>query len=191
MHRLADGLLAPPSIRVLRTDAGVVDTVPFRRYVENVMSWEWPSSYQAAALQAGAIAVKQYAWYYVVHPRRWYVTDGGECYHVRDNSWDQIYDPARTPAASQAAAVADTWTIALRKGRTFFLSGYGPGEVDQCGAGVVSTRTRLAQRGVRACALDGLDRDEILHTYLDPDLLIANAVRRSGMDRYDGGRHTA
>lgn len=175
----------PPTIRVLRTDTGVVETVPFQRYVENVMSWEWPSSYPTAALQVGAIAVKQYAWYYVVHPRNSYVTDAGDCYHVRDDSRDQIYDPARTPAASQVAAVAATWTITLRKGRTFFLSGYGPGTADVCGADLASTRTRLAQRGVRACARDGLDRDAILHVYLDPGLLIADAVRRSGADRYE------
>jgi putative cell wall-binding protein len=176
---------APPTIRVLRTATGQVDTVPFRRYVENVMSWEWPSSYPTAALQAGAVAVKQYAWYYVIHPRRSYVTAAGECYHVRDDSWDQVYDPSRTASASQVAAVDDTWSLTLRKNGTFFLSGYGPGDGDTCGAGVVSTRTRLAQHGVRACALDGLDLEAILRTYLDPGLTIADAVRRFGADRYE------
>jgi putative cell wall-binding protein len=174
----------PPTIRVLRTATGVVETVPLRRYVENVMSWEWPSSYPSAALQAGAIAVKQYAWYYVVHPRSRYVTPDGACYHVRDDTYDQIYDPSRTPAASQVAAVTATWDITLRKDRTFFLSGYGPGTSDTCGADLSSTRTRLAARGIRACARDGLALEAILRTYLDPGLTIAYAGRLFGADRY-------
>jgi len=174
----------PPTIRVLRTGSGLVETVSFRGYVENVMSWEWPSSYPTAALQAGAIAVKQYAWYYVVKPRSSYVTPAGECYHVRDDTYDQIYNPSRTPSASQIAAVSATWDITLRKSRVFFLSGYSPGTADVCGADRSSTRTRLAQRGVRACALGGFSLEAILRAYLDPGLTIAHAARLFGVDRY-------
>jgi putative cell wall-binding protein len=174
----------PPTIRVLRTATATVETVPFRTYVENVMSWEWPASYPIAAREVGAIAVKQYAWFYVAKPRAAYVTPAGDCYHVRDDTFDQIYDPARTPTAAHLAAVAATWSITLRKGGVFFLSGYGPGTQDVCGADLVSTRTRLAQRGVRACALAGQTRDQILRTYLDPDLLISSAARHFGPDRF-------
>jgi hypothetical protein len=177
----------PPEIRILRVATGVVEVVPFRTYVENVTAWEWPSSYPAEALEAGAIAVKQYAWYHAMRPRATYVTIAGECYHVRDDTVDQLYDPSRVPHPSHVAAVDATWATTLRKDGSFFLSGYGSGTSDACGADLSPTRTRLAQRGVRACALAGQGLADILRTYLDPGLSIANAVRIAGGDRYATG----
>lgn len=177
----------PPTIRVLRTATGVVDEVPFRAYVENVLYWEWPSWYPTEALKAGAVAVKQYAWYKVRYPRSTAVTPSGACYHVRDDTWDQIYDPSRTPTAAHLAAVDATWLVTLRRSGSFFLSGYGPGTADMCGADLSSTRTRLAQRGVRACALAGKTMAEILRVYLDPGLSIATARRIHGQDRFATG----
>jgi putative cell wall-binding protein len=177
----------PFEIRVLRVATGVVETVPFRAYVENVLAWEWPSTYPAEALKAGAIAVKQYGWYYLMRPRAAYITPGGECYHVRDDTNDQKYDPARTPHANHLAAVSATWPLTLRKNGTFFLSGYGPGSADACGADLSVTRTRLAQRGVRTCALAGMPMAEILRTYLDPGLVIASGDRLAGPDRFATG----
>ncbi len=61
----------PKTIRVLRSygaASGKVQVVPFRAYVENVMAWEWPEAYPTQALRAGAVAVKQYGWYYA---RKW------------------------------------------------------------------------------------------------------------------------
>lgn len=175
----------PPTIRVLRTATGAVEVVPFRDYVERVLAAEWPASYPTAALRVGAIAVKQYAWYYAIRSRAAYVTASGACYDVRDDSRDQIYDPGRSVPAATRAAVEATWSITLRKSGTFFLSGYGPGTVDACGADLSTTRTRLSQRGVRACALDGLDVEKILRTYLDPGLSIDTAGRLFGRDRFE------
>lgn len=177
----------PPEIRVLRVASGSVEIVPFRAYVEKVTAWEWPSSYPAEALKAGAIAVKQYAWFHAMRPRAAYVTPGGECYHVRDDANDQVYDPARTPQPSHLVAVEATWATTLRKDGLFFLTGYGPGTSDTCGADLSATRTRLAQRGVRACAAAGMPLPDILRTYLDPGLAIANAARIAGADRYATG----
>jgi hypothetical protein len=98
----------------------------------------------------------------------------------RDDTFDQRYDPSRTPHPSHLAAVDATWATTLRKDGGFFLSGYGPGTSDVCGADVSATRTRLAQRGVRACANGGMTFPDILRTYLDPGLAIANAVRIAG-----------
>jgi putative cell wall-binding protein len=182
----------PFTIRVLRTETGTVETVPFRTYVENVMSWEWPASYPEAALRVGAIAVKQYALYYLMSPRGWYETDGGECYHVRDDSWDQVYDPLngdgkpRVIAASIKDAVAATWTVTMRRDGRFFLPHYWGGESDVCGAKVDRPSvTWLPQREVRACAIAGMSRDEILSLYLGPELGVANAIRRFGPDRFE------
>ncbi|HYM83099.1 MAG TPA: SpoIID/LytB domain-containing protein, partial [Candidatus Dormibacteraeota bacterium] len=164
----------PPTIRVLRVATQVVENVPFQAYAANVMSWEWPASYPTEALRAGAVAVKQYAWYRAMAPR---TTATGDCYDVRDDSWDQIYDPSRTPAPSETAAVADTWPLTLRKSSTFFLPHYDAGTSTVCGAEVSPSGTWLYQQGAKACALAGKSMAEILHVYLDPGLTIANAVR--------------
>ncbi len=113
----------PPTISVLRTATRSVDVVPFRTYVEKVMAAEWPSWYPTEALRAGAVVVKQYAWYYAMHRRAWYVTASGACYDVRDDTWDQVYAPARTPSASQLGAVAATWQTTLLKYGRFFMTG--------------------------------------------------------------------
>ncbi len=180
----------PETIRVLRVASGVVETVPFRTYVENVMSWEWPASWPSEALRAGAVAVKQYGLYYLVNPRSWYKTPDGQCYHVRDDTNDQIYRPQnstgtpRIPAASQVAAVEATWDMTMRRGTSFFLPHYQAGESTVCGAKIRYGVTWLPQWEVRACALGGMDMATILHLYLDPGLTIADAVRRFGGDRY-------
>ena len=65
----------PETIRVLRAKkrtgvpadiVGTVEEVPFREYVGVVLAAEWPSHYPLETLKAGALAVKQYAWYYTI-----------------------------------------------------------------------------------------------------------------------------
>jgi putative cell wall-binding protein len=178
----------PLTIRVYRHATDTVDTVDFRAYVENVMAWEWPASYPAEALKAGAIAVKQYGWYYAMHARTTYVTAGGECYDVRDDTNDQIYDPSLSPKTSQLDAVAETWPVTVRHGGTFFLTSYRSGTLDVCGGELVAGMTRLYQRGVKQCALDGLLWPQILHTYMDqaaaPVAISTITTRTYGATRY-------
>ena len=49
-----------------------VDTVDFRTYCVSVLSHEWapPSAFSDEALRAGALAVKDYAWYWATHPTK-------------------------------------------------------------------------------------------------------------------------
>src|SRR6478672_1700754 len=58
----------PPTIRVLRYKVNPakehIDTVPFKDYVLGAMPHEWPEYMGLDALKIGAIAVKQYGWYY-------------------------------------------------------------------------------------------------------------------------------
>ena len=122
----SSSLVPPTSIRVYRTATKRTQTVPFRTYVETVMAAGWGSTAPTAALRAGAVAVKQFAWYYAMYWRGG-KDAGGHCYDVTDTSTDQIYDPARKPATSHRAAVAATWAVSLRKGERFFLTGYRPG----------------------------------------------------------------
>jgi peptidoglycan hydrolase-like amidase len=105
---------APPAtIRVFRTATGAVDTVDFRAYVKNVLSREWISSWTTESLRSGALAVKNYAWYQVLHWRG-YVNAAGQCFDVFDSTRDQHYDPSRPTYATMAAAVDATWGTLAR-----------------------------------------------------------------------------
>ncbi len=137
----------PTSIRVYRTTSRRTQTVSFRRYVEKVMASEWGTTAPPAALEVGAIAVKQYAWYYAMHWRGGR-DRAGQCYDVVDTTRDQLYNPSRTPTANQLAAVAATWWVSFRKGDRLFLTGYRAG-TGSCTANVDGWR--LYQRDAVAC----------------------------------------
>src|SRR6185437_543541 len=110
----------PPSIRVFRSLTGVVETVDFRAYVKNVLSREWIGSWTTESLRSGALAVKNYAWYQILHWRGYVADATGDCFDVFDTTRDQVYDPAKTTWSSAAAAVDATWsTLALKSGRIF------------------------------------------------------------------------
>jgi hypothetical protein len=153
----------PKTIRVFRTGTGAVETVDFRAYVKNVLSREWISSWTTESLRSGALAVKHYAWYQVVHWRG-YTNTAGQCFDVFDSTRDQHYDPSRTTYATMAAAVDATWsTLALRNGR-LFATYYNAGQVNEpCGAG--ANGWQMFQWGTQACGLAGRSAAQILGTY--------------------------
>jgi hypothetical protein len=138
----------PTTIRVYRSALGRTVSVPFRSYVESVMASEWGPSNPPAALEAGALAVKQYGWYYA---RVWRggTDPAGGCYDVRDSSIDQLYNPSKAPAPAHLAAVAATWPLSLRRSGAFFPTGYWPGS-GTCGA--AAWNGRLYQRDAADCA---------------------------------------
>ena len=159
----------PVTIRVLRSATGVVQAVGFETYVKVVMPAEWPSSWPMESLRAGAVAVKQYAWYYAIHYRGG--TGTGGCYDVVDNTNDQIYSPeTRTPAASHIQAVESTWSESITKNGSFILTGYRSGSNVACGTD--ADGSHLYQHSARNCALAGKTGEEILHVYFDPGLVI-------------------
>ncbi len=166
-------VVPPTTIRVYRTTGpaiGTVQQVPFRQYVEAVMPSEWGASNPTEALRAGAIAVKQYAWYWTIHSRGKAASDG-TCYDVVDTTLDQLYRPETAIAMpSQLAAIASTWTISLRKDGQLFATGYRTGSSVDCGAD--ASGRLLFQRSVYKCAAAGMLLDQILHRYLDPGLQI-------------------
>ncbi len=143
----SSSLRPPTSIRVYRTALGRTVTVPFRTYVEKVMAAEWGTSHPADALRVGAIAVKQYAWYFTIHWRGGRDA-AGRCYDVVDTTRDQLYDPNRTVPASHKAAVAATWNVSLRKGSRFFMTGYRSG-TGSCTANIDGWK--LYQRDASDC----------------------------------------
>jgi hypothetical protein len=163
----------PPTIRVFRTATGAVDTVDFKVYVKNVLSREWISSWTTESLRSGALAVKNYAWYWVLNWRG-FTNSAGQCFDVRDSTLDQHYDPSRPTFASMAAAVDATWsTLALKNGR-IFPTYYNAGGVNEpCGAG--KNGWRMYQWGTQACGLAGLSTAQIMTTYYYPGVTVSAA----------------
>ena len=158
----------PSAIRVLRT-SGVVETVDFETYVKVVMPAEWPPAWPIESMRAGAVAIKQYAWYYTMHYRG--LTGTGGCADVYDNNNDQVYSPeTRTPAASHIQAVETTWAESITKNGTFVFTGYRPGSDVACGAD--ADGSHLYQHSARNCALGGSTGEQILNVYYGPGLFI-------------------
>ncbi len=190
-------LFPPQTIRVLQTrgpDAGKVyrepldptgmtpREIPFREYVGIVIAAEWPAYYPQEVLKAGALAVKQYAWYYTVVYRGGVDVDGN-CYDVKDNTDDQWYQPeTRVAAPSHLKAIDATWTMHLRKtertttGRgKFILTGYRAGTNVPCGSD--SNSWHLRQRSAYNCGIDGLNMEQVLREYVEPRLEIITPGR--------------
>ena len=163
---------APSTIRVYRTATGAVDTVDFGTYVKNVLSREWISSWTTESLRAGALAVKNYAWYQVIHWRG-YLNGAGECFDVFDSTRDQHYDPSRPTYTTMAAAVDATWgTLAHRSGR-IFATYYNAGQAyEACGAR--ANGWQMFQWGTQACGLDGRSATEMMAIYY-PGVVVSAA----------------
>src|SRR5450759_4758242 len=143
----------PPTIRVLRVSTGVVETVDFETYVKVVMPAEWPSAWHQEVLRAGAVAIKQYAWYYTMHYRGG--TGTGGCYDVRDDNWDQVYSPTRTQYANEIQAVESTWSESITKSGAFVFTGYRPVTNVACGTYAHTLCVNyLIQRCSLNCATD-------------------------------------
>ncbi len=154
----------PPSIRIFRAASGAVDTVDFRTYVKNVLSREWIGSWTAESLRSGALAVKNYAWYYVLHWRGNVADGSGQCFDVIDTTGDQVYDPLLPTWASAAAAVDATWsTRALQDGHIFptFYNAGAPHEA--CGAN--ANGWKMFQWGTQACGLAAMTAAQIMAIY--------------------------
>ncbi len=165
----------PPTIRVLRTVGpakGTFQVVPFRKYVITVLAAEFGPSSPVEALRAGAVAVKDYGWYYAMHWRGNSAPRGGGCYDVQDNTWDQVYWPEHDRASDlQVQAVLDTWRVSVRKDGRFVPTGYRPGTAGKaCGAD--ADGWRLYQASAYRCALQGMLYPEILRTYYRPHFQI-------------------
>ena len=186
----------PKQIRVLRTAAtsppkkvkNTVQTVDFYQYVATVMAAEWPERYPIETLKAGAIATKQFAWYYVRNYRGGVKWKNGKkhCYDVVDSTTDQWYRPEKYgpgkslwPAKGSKIrqAMDATWDVSLRKYKystgvsEFFLTGYRAGS-SSAACGADATGFKLFHNSTLKCGYDGLTYDEILRKYFNPRLEI-------------------
>lgn len=171
--------VVPPPVQRL-------DRIPFMDYVRNVLPNEWVASWPAASLDAGAVAVSQYAWSVAFAKRKW--TGRGLPYDVLDSTCDQVYKD-RNPNGNYTAtdaAVARVWGTALmRNGTSFpFITTYYRARDEQCGTELDC----MGQWGSFARANEGLNGSQILRHYYDrkgvvTQLNTAPATRALVLDR--------
>ena len=163
----------PPTIRVFRHVTGAVETVDFRAYTKNVLSREWIGSWTTESLRSGALAVKHYAWYQVLHWRGW-VNSAGACFDVRDDTYDQVYDPSKATWSSAAAAVDATWGTRVLRNGSIFPTYYNAGAANEA-CGVNTTGWKLWQWGSQACGLAGKTAAQIMLIYYYPGVTVSGA----------------
>ncbi|MDL2334792.1 MAG: VCBS repeat-containing protein [Chloroflexota bacterium] len=201
----------PTEIRVRLSrgpSAGTVAVVPFWDYVGTVEAAEYSTSGPRGPiwLRMGALAVKEYGWYYAMHWRGGSVTitneDGTtttQCYDVRDTTADQIYKPLRlvngewitanVPSAAQVQAMAETWPMSLRKWvvakqkSRFFLTGYSSGKKNPCGTD--SDAFKIFQKSLGDCIVKGLNFEEAQRRYYEPNVLIVDPRAHDVLDDPD------
>jgi peptidoglycan hydrolase-like amidase len=149
----------PSTILVYRVSLGRVDRVDFKTYVKNVLPNEWVTSWPAASLRAGAVAVKSYAWYWALHSTR--KTAGGQCYDVRDDTADQVYRPSSAQSSS-SSAVDNTWSARMTRSGNILQAHYCS-TTTACGAWVDGNW--MSQYGSRDLANAGDSYQTILHYY--------------------------
>ncbi len=156
----------PPTIKVYRVTEGFVETVSFKHYVKNVVAREWNVK-QRALRFAGAVAVKQYAWYHVLHYRGGMFD--GQCFDVRDTTADQLFanKPASQIPTRVRRAVNKTWSWYLTRGDKFPMTGYRRGADVACAE---NAGYRLFVRSARKCAAAGWSAGRILEKYYTADL---------------------
>jgi hypothetical protein len=149
----------PSTILVYRVGLGRVDRVGFKTYVKNVLPNEWVATWPAASLDAGAMAVKSYGWYWALHSTR--RTPGGACYDVRDDTGSQVYRPG-SAVSSTSAAVDRTWGTRMTRSGNILQAQYCSTSTT-CGAWVAGNW--MSQTGSRDQARAGKGYRTILRFY--------------------------
>jgi Carboxypeptidase regulatory-like domain/Stage II sporulation protein len=166
----------PPSIRVYMTGSGDIADYDFTFYEEHVLPNEWGSGAPYAALQAGAEAVRDYAWYFVLNGSKGTAANVDPCsFDVDDSTAYQYFNPSLPTYSNTNNAVTSTATTVFSHGGTItetsYCSNFGTG----CGAdtppdtcGEYANGTSMSQIGSDSCADDGDTWQQILSTYYYP-----------------------
>jgi Stage II sporulation protein/Peptidase inhibitor family I36 len=149
----------PTTILVYRKSLNRVDRVEFKTYIKNVLPNEWPSYWPRESLRAGAIAVKNFGWYWALRSAS--KTPSGQCYDVSDHTASQVYRPGSATAATNAAVDA-TWGTRMTRGGNVFKAQYCS-TTTACGHWV--TGDWMSQTGSRDKAKAGWSSSRILKHY--------------------------
>jgi len=137
-------------------------TRDFKTYVKESLPLEWDVGWQQASLQAGAIAVKQFAWDWVNNS-----PGGPGCYDVDSTTNFQVWAPCPGPYCNTTVAtnyaVEQIWNWLLNRSGaiypTFYKAGYSS---DACGyfygdrqanMDDIDDGNEMSQNGTQACAV--------------------------------------
>jgi hypothetical protein len=160
----------PPTIRIRYvTGDDNIWVRDFRTYVKEVLPREWSAGWNMESLQAGAMAVRDFGWYYVnTGPAGW---KNGQCYDITSSTLYQLWGPggtnSRTDEAVDSVWFAGRLTRAI-PGAVFpayYKAGFSS---DACGQEYYPTPwpgNDMSQWGSQACALDGQMWNGILRRY--------------------------
>ncbi len=138
-----------------------VETVDFRTYCVRVLSHEWapPAAFSDAALRAGALAVKDYAWYWATHPTKlpdvaaW----GAD---VDDTTNYQVYMDWDY-GSRYWDAVDRTWGTVMTRDGQIFEASYYAGQY----SAAPTDGSHMTQWGSQYWAARGMDERWILDFY--------------------------
>jgi hypothetical protein len=175
----APTLTPPATIRVAERfpandPSGVivgVETVDFRTYCVRVLSHEWapPGAFSDEALRAGAVAVKDYAWYWATHPTKlpdvaaWGADVDDTTNYQEYMDWDygqRYWD-----------AVNSTWGTTMTRDGQIFQSSYYAGVY----SGAPTDGNHMTQWGSQYWAAQGKDYQWILNYYY-PGMQLVDAA---------------
>ena len=129
----------PSSIKIRITSQNTTSTINFTTYIKNVVPNEWGTykdqngswhEMPSSALQAGAMAVKCYAWQRVYSHK--YPNSG---YDLKDNEEDQVYKADSALTSCSAAVDAVAGRIIVNSDNKLFLAAYLPGTYSSAGVG--------------------------------------------------------
>jgi len=146
-------LVPPPTIKVFRHVTGAVEQYDFQFYVQHVLPDEWISSWDADALGAGAVAARTYAAYRAMTGHAY--SGGSGCADIRDDSYDQVFDPSWSTAATNMAVDATFGSILYRDGGLFLAQYYSGSKTDPCAPVTGTYAGRMSQWGTQNCATEG------------------------------------
>jgi Carboxypeptidase regulatory-like domain/Stage II sporulation protein len=167
----------PSNIRVYMTGSGDVVNYDFTFYEQHVLPNEWEANWRPASLESGAVAVRDYAWYWILHGSKGTEPPANPdpCdFDVDNTTTYQDFQPSAPAYTSTSSAVDNTanalLTHELQIPETSFNAG-DPG--DTCGQdGGVYEQGTLSQNGSETCAVDGDSWQRILGIYYDYGLQI-------------------
>jgi hypothetical protein len=176
----------PPTIRVYMTGTGRVVRYDFTFYIEHVLPNEWGSGAPSAALQAGAEAIRDYAWFFVLHGSKGTAAGVNPCsFDVDDTTAYQDFQPSGPAPANTNAAVTSTGSTVFSRGGSITETSYCSNFVTGCGAdsppdscGQLSGGGgSMSQIGSDSCAFDGFSWQRILTTYYHPGYIFSTQAK--------------
>ncbi|MCA9894070.1 MAG: carboxypeptidase regulatory-like domain-containing protein [Anaerolineae bacterium] len=130
----------------------------FKEYVRGVLPSEWVATWEPNSLRAGAMAVKMFAWWRILHPR-------SSTYDILDNTWDQVYRSNYTHPNTDAA-IELTWSYSMTNNGTVLEIHYV--DTDAHCQEWLSGTLCMGQWNSQYLAQQGRDWQWILQNYYGP-----------------------